>query len=239
MFLRLPARVAAAVLLPKTKRHLGVCLNSACPPVPPSATHTPARAPPARSSPAPLHAGLPAPRTRLLRDATSGTRSTAPTAPTNPQIRVLSRLRRLAGDPTKLGAVHSSLAEQLLDRSRPGCYNQVHEGGMNQVLIRLFVSAYGALLFCAMCVKGFSRSTLTSHTIISSSHPSRAVSALPRRPPSPTRTRRRSWSWAPPYAAPPIPTAAPAPHAACARLPRRGGATCRGAARLTRRTRRG
>ena len=41
------------------------------------------------------------------------------------QIRVMSRLRALAGDPTKLGAAHTALAGQGLDPVRPGDFNQV------------------------------------------------------------------------------------------------------------------
>lgn len=40
-------------------------------------------------------------------------------------IRVVSRLRALPGDPTKLAAVHTAMAAELLHRDRPGCYNQV------------------------------------------------------------------------------------------------------------------
>ncbi|PNW86324.1 hypothetical protein CHLRE_02g082000v5 [Chlamydomonas reinhardtii] len=39
-------------------------------------------------------------------------------------IRVLSRLRALPGDPTKLGAAHTAMAGEVLDGGRPGCYNQ-------------------------------------------------------------------------------------------------------------------
>ncbi|GLC33575.1 hypothetical protein PLESTM_000086500 [Pleodorina starrii] len=39
-------------------------------------------------------------------------------------IRVVSRLRALPGDPTKLAATHTVMASELLDRQRPGCYNQ-------------------------------------------------------------------------------------------------------------------
>ncbi|EFJ45303.1 hypothetical protein VOLCADRAFT_118405 [Volvox carteri f. nagariensis] len=39
-------------------------------------------------------------------------------------IRVVSRLRALPGDPTKLAATHAAMASELLDPQRPGCYNQ-------------------------------------------------------------------------------------------------------------------
>ncbi|GAQ86466.1 putative A/G-specific adenine DNA glycosylase [Klebsormidium nitens] len=41
-------------------------------------------------------------------------------------VRVLSRLRAISGDPTEKGnvKVHWSLAEQLVDAIRPGCFNQ-------------------------------------------------------------------------------------------------------------------
>jgi A/G-specific adenine glycosylase len=39
-------------------------------------------------------------------------------------IRVVSRLRAVKGDPTKLASLHAHLAGQLLDRQRPGCHNQ-------------------------------------------------------------------------------------------------------------------
>lgn len=39
-------------------------------------------------------------------------------------VRVVSRLRAVRGDPTKLSAVHWHLAGQLLDAGRPGCHNQ-------------------------------------------------------------------------------------------------------------------
>jgi A/G-specific adenine glycosylase len=39
-------------------------------------------------------------------------------------IRVVSRLRAVKGDPTKLANLHASLAGQLLDPERPGCHNQ-------------------------------------------------------------------------------------------------------------------
>lgn len=42
-------------------------------------------------------------------------------------IRVVSRLRALKGDPRKLAALHSDLAQQLLDPVRPGCFNQAGE----------------------------------------------------------------------------------------------------------------
>lgn len=40
-------------------------------------------------------------------------------------IRVVSRLRALSGDPTKLGALHTAIAQEMLDSGRPGCFNQV------------------------------------------------------------------------------------------------------------------
>ncbi|KAG1670122.1 hypothetical protein FOA52_013698 [Chlamydomonas sp. UWO 241] len=39
-------------------------------------------------------------------------------------IRVVSRLRALDGDPTKLGQVHTAMADEMLDTGRPGCFNQ-------------------------------------------------------------------------------------------------------------------
>ncbi|GAX84395.1 hypothetical protein CEUSTIGMA_g11817.t1 [Chlamydomonas eustigma] len=39
-------------------------------------------------------------------------------------IRVVSRLRALPGDPTKLGQVHAAMAQEILDHERPGCFNQ-------------------------------------------------------------------------------------------------------------------
>ncbi|GLI59815.1 hypothetical protein VaNZ11_001782 [Volvox africanus] len=39
-------------------------------------------------------------------------------------IRVVSRLRALPGDPTKLASTHAAMASELLDPERPGCYNQ-------------------------------------------------------------------------------------------------------------------
>lgn len=48
-------------------------------------------------------------------------------------VRVVSRLRALPGDPTKQGAAHSAMAGELLDRERPGCYNQVGWGRANRV----------------------------------------------------------------------------------------------------------
>lgn len=40
-------------------------------------------------------------------------------------VRVISRLRSLGGDPTTQGAVHAVMAQQLLDKDRPGDFNQV------------------------------------------------------------------------------------------------------------------
>eukprot|EP00798_Chlamydomonas_sp_ICE-L_P005522 gene5522-4155_t len=39
-------------------------------------------------------------------------------------IRVVSRLRALPGDPTKLSALHAAMASELLHPGRPGCHNQ-------------------------------------------------------------------------------------------------------------------
>ena len=40
-------------------------------------------------------------------------------------VRVLARLRRLAGDPKQAAKLHARLAEELLDPARPGDFNQV------------------------------------------------------------------------------------------------------------------
>ena len=40
-------------------------------------------------------------------------------------IRVVSRLRALGGDPTRLTKWHAAIAQDMLDRTRPGCFNQV------------------------------------------------------------------------------------------------------------------
>jgi hypothetical protein len=40
-------------------------------------------------------------------------------------IRVVSRLRALEGDPTYLAAMHASMAQEMMERGRPGCFNQV------------------------------------------------------------------------------------------------------------------
>ncbi len=39
-------------------------------------------------------------------------------------IRVVSRLRALEGDPTKLASLHAAMAREMLDETRPGCFNQ-------------------------------------------------------------------------------------------------------------------
>ena len=49
-------------------------------------------------------------------------------------IRVVSRLRALPGDPTKLGAVHTAKAQDMLQAERPGCFNQVGGGQCTQCL---------------------------------------------------------------------------------------------------------
>ena len=46
-------------------------------------------------------------------------------------IRVVSRLRALPGDPTKLGAVHTAMAQDMLQTQRPGCFNQVGRGQLH------------------------------------------------------------------------------------------------------------
>ncbi len=40
-------------------------------------------------------------------------------------IRVVSRLRALSGDPTRLGKWHEAISQEMLDTARPGCFNQV------------------------------------------------------------------------------------------------------------------
>ena len=40
-------------------------------------------------------------------------------------VRVIARLRRMAGDPRAAAKEHAALADMLLDPERPGCFNQV------------------------------------------------------------------------------------------------------------------
>lgn len=40
-------------------------------------------------------------------------------------VRVIARLRRMAGDPRAAAKEYAALADALLDPERPGCFNQV------------------------------------------------------------------------------------------------------------------
>ncbi len=58
-------------------------------------------------------------------------------------VRVIARLRRMAGDPRAAAKQYAALADALLDPERPGCFNQV--------LIPLVTTALFCVAACTSC----------------------------------------------------------------------------------------